>query len=88
MTDVRKDRPRPNRQNRHGRPTNVQTDRQTDEQNNQPTDRQTNRSRPQLENVVIENRAAAESSAGQANENEEYKFGNLLGFFQSMDTKN
>ena len=95
ITDVRKDRPRPNRHNRHVKPTNTQTDRHTDIQTNrqniQPTDMQTYGTRPvnaYQESFVIENRATTVSSAGPANENDEqYKFGNLLGFFQSMDRK-
>ena len=94
IADVRKDRPRPNRHNRNGKQINTQTDKQTDiqiSQNIQPTDRQTYGTRPvnaYQGNFVIENRAATDSSARPANENDEqYKFGNLLGFFQSMDRK-
>ena len=107
MTDLRKDRPRPNRQpgrqpnlltdnnytvtdkqiNKHtdvhtdgqthghtDRHTDVHTDGQTDGQTDRHTDGQTD----DHQSVVIENRTAQDG---------DYKFGNLLGFFKSMDPK-
>ena len=101
MTDLRKDRPRPNRQ--HGKQPNlltdnnytvtdkqinkhtdvhtdgqtyVQTDGQTHRHTDGHTDRHTDGQTDDHQSVVIENRTAQDG---------DYKFGNLLGFFKSMD---
>ena len=104
MSDVRKDRPRPNKQkpNKHRgppdlhannktadgqiyKPTHSQTDKQTDKQIDGQTSTLKN---PYQQNIVIANPTVnAPPPSAPPIDDEEYKFGNLLGYFKSMDQK-
>lgn len=74
MTDIRKDRARPNRHKPH---TQIQTDRQTYE--NRPTNRQTNVQTDQ--SFVAKNPVAS----ARVDEQDANKVSNLIGYFKSLE---